>query len=164
MISVKEIADRFGLSEKDTRKVFIAYGNKVSYQFITYTNQGYSVHEDVLTEINDADREFNKMVVPLSEIMKRVKDSIPFAKGPKLYFLFNLGKLVYIGMSHSLAARIGNHVEKKVFDKAAVFDVKASRLPLVEKVNIWYHNPPLNCDALTQELYFREVLKQGVWQ
>lgn len=164
MVSVKEIADRFRLSEIDMRKVLLAYGNRVSYQFLNHSTQGYSVHESVYSAIIEADRNLRGMIFPFPEIKGRAKDSVPFTNGPKLYFLFSGGALVYIGMTHAIAARIGTHVKSKEFNKVAVFNIKAAILPLIEKMNIWHYNPPLNTDVMTEEIYFREVLKQGVWE
>ena len=67
------------------------------------------------------------------------------AKLMGIYFLYDGDKLVYIGQSKSILARIGQHMNtEKPFDSYALIECDEEDLDSMEAQYIRHYQPPLN--------------------
>jgi hypothetical protein len=64
--------------------------------------------------------------------------------GPCVYFLCQNGRIVYIGQSINLSARIAQHSQAKGFDNVYYFNVPESLLNETEATLIDFYAPELN--------------------
>ena len=75
--------------------------------------------------------------------------NIPFVKSKShiigVYFLFDCGKLVYVGQSTNVLKRIGDHIKSvKVFDSHAVIECLEETLLDLESAYIMEYKPYYN--------------------
>jgi len=64
--------------------------------------------------------------------------------GPSIYFLLYQGKCVYVGQSIEPFARIGSHMEDKVFDGAEIYPCDRRHLDRLESFFAYILLPELN--------------------
>lgn len=66
-----------------------------------------------------------------------------------VYFLVFEGRIVYVGQSLNVLARIGQHADKKKFDAVAIMPCAPRHLDVIESLYIHMLRPPLNGRANT---------------
>lgn len=78
---------------------------------------------------------------PIGEIQENAQ---PVALVCGVYFLFNRGKLIYVGQSLNIMRRVGDHLSSKQFDSYSYVEIEPARLALAERMFIDSLNPSLN--------------------
>ncbi len=79
------------------------------------------------------------------DIIANATDVIPFKKGSYVYFLILDEKLVYIGQTVSVAARLATHVDSlKLFNKAYIMDIPRNERMAMEAMCISKYLPLYN--------------------
>lgn len=73
-----------------------------------------------------------------------ISKSVPVNNGASIYFLINEGKIVYVGQSKNIFARIGDHIKSKSFDSYFVFSCQEENIDVMESFYIHKFNPELN--------------------
>ena len=159
MISITKIAKEFNLSEVDTHKILLSHSNRIGVQLMAESGGKLCVFENVFDEIKTSKNSLCESVIHIGKIDEAASNKIPFDLNPYLYFLLSGGVIVYIGMTHCIAQRVGTHLKTKEFDSISCFPIR-SGLSEVEAMNIHNYLPILNKDIMTSEMYFRLVLKQ----
>lgn len=93
-----------------------------------------------------------------------VANSFSVGKIVGVYFLINKGKIVYVGQSRNVHARLAVHLDEKCFDSASVIPCKISELDEVELFYIRKFRPALNVthnsDPLSDE-EVRAIVEEG---
>lgn len=156
--SLDEIASIFGISSKAVYDIILRYSNKESLMLM---NNVSSVFPGVVDQIVETKEMLNKEYVyePGDESC-----IIPFDKKCRVYYLYDCGTLVYIGMTTHLSARISTHIGEKEFDKVSYVDVDRIKMSLIESLNIYAYTPRDNIKVWTAEDYFSAVLGNCVFE
>ena len=78
-----------------------------------------------------------------------------------IYFLFNLGELVYIGKAQDVYIRIAIHRKNEmVFDTAKIFRVEnIEKRDLLEIKLIWEFKPSYNIFIINPKVYLKNKMK-----
>jgi hypothetical protein len=82
-----------------------------------------------------------------------------FFRATCIYFLVKSGKVVYVGQSASLAARLACHSLDKEFNRVLYMFVPASEVSRVERDLIRSLRPPLNANCNPDHFAKRKLLK-----
>jgi hypothetical protein len=69
---------------------------------------------------------------------------LPKRTGLFVYFLFDKGKIVYIGQTNELNSRVHSHTKNKEFDRVVAIPVDGRFINAVEKGLIKFFSPPMN--------------------
>lgn len=127
------------------------------------------MHKDVNGNIITSSDYFNLIIdeykcwmsqVPqLQEVSDNAGINIPFKKGYYLYYLLNNKRIVYIGQTVNLCARIGTHISTgKVFNDVFFKEVKREDLLMLESCCIYDFKPDLNEDIDTELSMFEKIV------
>ncbi len=93
-----------------------------------------------LSDISPVLKQTNFSLVPISEIIRK---SSSYGNVCGVYFLIKDSKIIYIGQSINIAARITSHKDKD-FDSVSYVTCKRSELDILESLYIIAYNPVLN--------------------
>jgi hypothetical protein len=160
LIPLKQIAERFKIDTKIAYRALLNKGNKDRVVLMSCSETGeLYTNRDIFGEILSVESELSDMVIDLAVLDKR--STIPFKPDKYVYFLFDSGSLVYIGRSAAIAARIGTHIEDKVFDKVAW--VTRRDYEIVENVNIFFYYPKYNKSVWTHAERFGAILNRCIF-
>lgn len=61
-----------------------------------------------------------------------------------VYFLIQNNKVVYVGKSENVEARIFSHIKNKIFDSYSIFEVNHQDMNIIEGANIMRYKPIYN--------------------
>lgn len=81
----------------------------------------------------------------LAELAAR---AVPLPPRCGVYFLFQQGRLVYVGQAINMARRIGQHTHDKAFDSYSYIECPQAELNAVEQTYIQRFRPPLNVQCM----------------
>ena len=157
-MKLSAIAKDFNIEQRDAYKTILAHSNAAGVLLLST--------EDELTtaaaqEITETIARLKAMVMsPLVGLR-----SLPIDKECRLYFLYNDGDdLVFVGKTNNIVARVGTHMSTKEFDSVESFIIDKNSVHLVELVNIYHHQPPLNVSEKSGVLYLATVLRNCVFE
>ncbi len=121
-IRLSKLAQRFGVDENVAYQVFMQYGlSEGQYLMGMDSNSAMVVPQYVVDELDDTDRYLSGLIYSEDDIFARATTDIPDDWKPRVYFLLDGHRIVYIGQSKNFKARVQTHFRDKVFKSVSAF-------------------------------------------
>ena len=159
---ISKIASRFNITEHIAHSVILAHGNEINAVLLSHSESGYAVPTTMFEELERAECDLKDLVVDEDSVLKAAIELVPFDLSPRIYFLVDEGRIVYIGQSCQIASRVMQHKKDKRFSHVFTFVVERLNLNLVENMNIYAYNPKYNLDMWGTDDYFKAILNVAI--
>jgi hypothetical protein len=111
--------------------------------------------------MNESFLDFAK--ISLEEVVESAKKmTFPVGEHPCIYFLVEKGRVVYVGQTWSIYARIGSHAKSKLFDSVSMLNVHPDEMNNLEAAYILKFNPVYN-KILPSSDFIPEKRARGIY-
>lgn len=159
LIELTTLAKRFDLTKDDCYKLILNHSNKIGIKLMHSFEQKIVVPEILLDSILKTVESIENSLIPYSTISYNKNHEIPFKRDGYVYYLFENGKLIYIGQTINITGRISQHIsDGKVFDRVSLVQTEPRNLLLTERFYIYRDLPSLNISVMSSLDYFHEIL------
>ena len=136
-MSIAKTASAIGISEQETIKSLEKVKDSVLYS----DANGVQVRNYA----GILEKYYHYAQTVISDPWVNQSANIPFDKENRVYFLLYFDKVMYVGQSFHLSARISTHVNSnKIFNTVSWIDVGDDDIDIVEKFNISHHQAEFN--------------------
>lgn len=159
-IDIEQVGKEFSLRRDIVCEMLIEWSNANSNKIIYRLNDGSAcVQESFYLELVKSKEYIDSFICDYAFIENHiVKDLMPLRQ-TYIYFLLDMGRVVYIGQTNDIYQRSLKHRKDKLFDEVAACQVHSSLLNIAEQVNIIYHSPRLNKTMWSPRAMFKRVLE-----
>ena len=159
MVCIEQIGKEFSLRRDIVSEMLMKWSDTNSNKIIHSLSDGsVCVQESFYLQLIKSKEYIDSFICDYAFINEHiVKDLMPLRQ-TYIYFLLDMGKVVYVGQTNRIYNRTVSHRRDKIFDEVAVCQVHSTLLNVAEQANIIYHNPRLNKTMWSPVAMFKRVL------
>jgi len=156
MITLQTLATDIDMPLHILQRLILAKQEEYGVKIIAQQGQHTYIQQEVYDSLHNKRQYLLGLSLPIEEMYKEKKDSIPIAQNSYIYYLYYEDTLVYIGKTNNLCARIGEHYRLgREYDEVAVKAVDWKQHDIIELMSIYVHTPIGNVAVLKEEVFFK---------
>ncbi len=160
LIDIEQIGKEFSLRRDIVHEMLIKWSNVNSNKIIhTHGDGSVFVQESFYLELIKSKEYIDSFVCDYAFIEDHIVKDLKSLRQSYIYFLLDMGQVVYVGQSGNVYPRVTTHQKDKLFDNVAVCQVHSIHLDIAEQANIIYHKPRLNKTMWAPKAMFKRVLE-----
>ncbi len=159
-IDIEQVGKEFSLRRVIVHEMLTKWSDVNSNKIMhTHGDGSVSIQESFYLELIKSKEYIDSFICDYAFIEEHiVKDLMPLRQS-YIYFLLDMGKVIYVGQTHNMYSRAVVHRKDKLFDDVAVCQVHSTLLDIAEQSNIIYHSPRLNKTMWSPKAIFKRVLE-----
>ena len=162
-VDIEQIGKEFSIRQDIICEMLIKWSNVNNNKIIHRFSDGrVCVQESFYLQIIKSKEYIDSFICDYAFIEDHIVEDLMSLRQSYIYFLLDVGRVVYVGQTNNIYNRAATHRKDKLFDDVAVCQVHSTLLNIAEHVNIIHHSPRLNKTMWSPKAMFKRVLEYMV--
>ena len=160
IVDIEQIGREFSLRQDIVSEMLMKWSSLNSNKIIHSLDDGsVYVQESFYLQLIKSKEYIDSFICDYAFIDEHIVKDLMSLRQTYVYFLLDMGRVVYVGQTNDMYKRAVSHRRDKLFDDVSVCQVHSTLLNVAEQANIIYHNPRLNKTMWSPQAMFKRVLE-----
>ena len=159
-VDIEQIGKEFSLRQDIISEMLIKWSNVNNNKIIHRFDDGrICVQESFYLQLIKSKEYIDSFSCDYAFIEDHIVKDLRSLRQSYIYFLLDMGQVVYVGQTNDIYNRTATHRKDKHFSDIAVCQVHYTLINIAEQVNIIHHSPRLNKTMWSPSAMFKRVLE-----
>ena len=159
-VNIEQVGKEFSLRQDIVYEMLTKWSDINNNKIVHRLNDGSAcVQESFYLQLIKSKEYIDSFICDYAFIEDHTVTDLRSLRQSYVYFLLDMGQVVYVGQTNGMYRRAVVHRKDKLFDAVAVCQVHSIHLDIAEQVNIIHHSPRLNKVVWTPKAMFKRVLE-----